>query len=156
MAFVYVPKKVYIGAVSAEGATDLNAFDNCLIKLGIGNVSLVKVTSILPEEVEFLDDVPRLPYGANVPCVYTYIISDKPGEKIAAAIAIAKTKGGPTLVAEFSAKEMSSEKAEEEAKRRVLEMAKARNLDIEWVESYSVDHTVERIGCALAIVVEVE
>ncbi len=156
MSFVFVPKKIYVGAVSAEGETELNAFDNCLVKLGIGNISLVKITSILPEEVEFVEDEPAFPYGANVPCIYTYATSDRSGEVISAAIALAKTKGGPTLVAEFSARGVDSKGAEREAEKRVIEMAKTRNLEIEWIETYSADHIVKKIGCVLAIVVEVE
>ncbi len=33
---------------SAEGTTPLNAFDNALLAAGIGNINLVKVSSILP------------------------------------------------------------------------------------------------------------
>ena len=32
----------------AEGGTTLNAFDNALLAAGIGNINLIKVSSILP------------------------------------------------------------------------------------------------------------
>lgn len=156
MQFVAIPKKVYATAIASEGETELNAFDNCLLKVGIGDVSLVKVTSILPHDVEIVDEPLKLPAGANVPAIYTYVISDKPGETIAAAIAIGKTQDGPTLVAEFSSKGINSEKAEDEALRRLELMAKARNLELVSTETYSSEHTVEKIGCVLAVVVELE
>ena len=156
MSFVYVPKKVYVNAVSSEGETELNAFDNCLIKLGIGDVSLVKVTSILPNEVEITSKPVKLPNGANVPTIYTYKISDEKDKLISAAIAIGKTDGGPTLVAEFSGENMDSEKAEEEALKRLYNMAKSRNLKIVASEVYSADHIVENVGCVMAVVVEIE
>ncbi|MGQ4892491.1 MAG: pyruvoyl-dependent arginine decarboxylase [Candidatus Njordarchaeia archaeon] len=156
MSFVYVPKKVYINAVSAEGETELNAFDNCLIKLGIGDVSLVKVTSILPNDIEITNKPVKLPNGANVPTIYTHIISNEKNKLIAAAIALGKTDGGPTLVAEFSGENIDAEGAEEEALKRLCNMAKARNLTIKSSEVYSADHIVENVGCVLAAVVEIE
>ncbi len=156
LQFIAIPKKVYVTAVASEGETELNAFDNCLLKIGIGDVSLVKVTSILPEDIEIVEEPIELPAGANIPAIYTYKVSSKPGERIAAAIALGKTKGGPTLVAEYSSVGISSEEAEKEASKRLMLMAKARNLELLSTEVYSVDHIVEKIGCALAVVVEIE
>ena len=156
LQFIAIPKKVYVTAVASEGETELNAFDNCLLKVGIGDVSLVKVTSILPGDIEITEEPTILPAGANVPAIYTYKISNNPGEKIAAAIALGQTKGGPTLVAEYSDVGVSIEEAETEASKRLMIMAKARNLEVQSTEVYSIDHVVEKIGCALAIVVEIE
>ena len=51
---------------SAEGTTELNAFDNALLAAGIGNINLVKVSSILPPDTEMVD-LPQLRPGAIVP-----------------------------------------------------------------------------------------
>ncbi len=48
-----IPKKFSLVAGSAEGTSELNAFDNALLNAGIGNLNLIKVTSILPPQVEF-------------------------------------------------------------------------------------------------------
>lgn len=151
------PKKVLVKAVSAEGETPLNAFDNCLIKIGVGDVSLVKLTSILPPDIEFTENMPQLHPGSNVPAIYTSITSKKIGQQIAAAIAVAKTKNGPTLVAEYSNINISAGKAREEALKRVLEMAKNRKKEIEGkMVIKTTEHVVKKCGCALAIVVEIE
>ncbi len=151
------PKKALIKAVSAEGETPLNAFDNCLIKAGVGDVSLVKLTSILPPDIEFIENIPQLHPGSNVPAIYTSITSEKSGQKIAAAIAVARTKNGPTLVAEYSNINISASKAGEEALKRVTEMAKNRKKEIEGkIIIKSTEHTVKKCGCALAIVIEIE
>lgn len=42
------PKKYFVTAGSAEGNNQLNAFDHALLKSGIGNLNLLRVTSILP------------------------------------------------------------------------------------------------------------
>lgn len=73
---------------SAEGFTPLNAFDAALINAGIGDINLVKVSSIIPpgcREIEPRD----LPRGAIIPVAYSFIVSDIPGEGISAAVAVA-------------------------------------------------------------------
>src|SRR5206468_7432297 len=39
-------------AGNAEGSTPLNAFDNALLAAGIGNINLVRISSILPPGVD--------------------------------------------------------------------------------------------------------
>lgn len=153
MGLISVPKKVYIATVSAEGDTPLNAFDNCLVKAGLGNVSLVKVTSVLPPKIKILNDPPKYPPGSNVPSIYTYTISSEPGSVISAAVAIAPTKD-LTLVAEHAAIGKDEKAIREEVLNMVKEMARSRNLNINDVIIKSVSHKVEKIGCALVVVTQ--
>ena len=74
---------------SAEGTTPLNAFDNALLAAGIGNINLVKVSSILPPEAAIVD-LPRLRPGAIVPTAYAAMTSEVPGEVVAAAVGWAR------------------------------------------------------------------
>src|SRR5437016_1475433 len=69
----------------AEGGTTLNAFDNALLAAGIGNINLIKVSSILPPEVPVID-LPKIKLGALVPTAYAAMTSETPGEIIAAAV----------------------------------------------------------------------
>jgi len=157
MSLITVPRKVYVAAVAAEGETELNAFDNCLVKAGLPQVSLIKLTSILPRDIEITEEPPRdLPLGANLPAIYDYVVSSTKGETIAAAIAIGWTNKGPTLVAEYSARNISKSEAEERALLRLKEMAKARKITIMEYKVYSAEHRVEKCGCALVIVAEIE
>src|SRR5262249_17098555 len=52
---------------SAEGTTELNAFDNALLAAGIGNINLVKVSSILPPNTEIVDLPRRRPPRLRAP-----------------------------------------------------------------------------------------
>ena len=47
--------KVSITSGKAEGPTILNAFDNALLDAGIGDVNLIKVSSILPTGAEIVE-----------------------------------------------------------------------------------------------------
>ena len=72
----------------AEGGTALNAFDNALLAAGIGNINLIKVSSILPPEVPVID-LPKIKPGAIVPTAYAAMTSETPGETVAAAVGYA-------------------------------------------------------------------
>ncbi|MCR8453967.1 MAG: arginine decarboxylase, pyruvoyl-dependent [Crenarchaeota archaeon] len=153
MGIISVPKKVYIATVSAEGDTPLNAFDNCLVKAGLGNVSLIKVTSVLPPKIKILEKPPRYPPGSNVPSIYAYTISSEPGSIISAAVALAPTEN-LTLVAEHTAIGKEEKQVQEEVIEIVKEMARSRNLKIENIIVKSVAHKVEKVGCALVVVAQ--
>lgn len=151
---VTVPKKAFVVAVSAEGSTPINALDNCLVKAGLSRISLMKLTSILPPNIELLADPPEYPGGANVPAIYSYVISDTPNEIISAGIALGFTED-VTLVAEHSEVGKDKEYIEDYVKKMVEEMASARGLTISKLIIKSVEHKVKKIGCALAIVVQI-
>ena len=84
-------KRITMAAATAghaEGGTALNAFDNALLAAGIGNINLVKVSSILPPEVPVID-LPKIKPGALIPTAYAAMTSEVPGETIAAAVGYA-------------------------------------------------------------------
>jgi pyruvoyl-dependent arginine decarboxylase len=56
-------RKLYLVAGKAEGGTPLNAFDNALLDAGIGDVNLIKVSSIIPPGAEVVMEKPNLPKG---------------------------------------------------------------------------------------------
>ena len=60
------PSFYFISAGSAEGFSPLNAFDNALLAAGVGDTNLVRLSSILPPQVERVEPF-SLPYGALVP-----------------------------------------------------------------------------------------
>ena len=136
----------------AEGSTPLNAFDHALLAAGLGNVNLVKVSSILPPAVEIVP-LPPLAPGAIVPTAYAAMTSEIPGEVIAAAVGWAlpddPTRNGVIM-------EYHDKATREEAERMIVQMLReafrARGFAIREMKVESVEHRVERTGCALAAV----
>ena len=136
----------------AEGSTTLNAFDNALLAAGIGNINLVKVSSILPPDTEVVD-LPRLRPGAIVPTAFAAVTSEVPGEVVAAAVGWARpedpAKNG--VIMEFHDKA-----TREEAERMIVQMLeeafRVRGEKIRDMKVFTVEHRVERTGCALAAV----
>ena len=136
----------------AEGGTALNAFDNALLAAGIGNINLIKVSSILPPGVELVA-LPRIKPGALVPTAYAAITSEVPGEVVAAAVGWARpddpTKNG--VIMEFHDK-ATREEAERAIVHMLRESFKVRGWKIRDMQVCAVEHRVERTGCALAAV----
>jgi arginine decarboxylase len=144
--------KVSVTAGTAEGGTTLNAFDNALLRAGIGNINLIKVSSIVPPEVDIVP-LPTIKPGALVPTAYAAITSETPGETVAAAVGYAlpedRTKAG--VIMEFHG--LADRAAAERAIRAMLDEAfRVRRERIRETRVVAVDHRVERVGCAVAAV----
>ena len=136
----------------AEGGTALNAFDNALLAAGIGNINLLKISSILPPEVPVVE-LPKIKPGALVPTAYAAITSETPGETVAAAVGYAvpddPAKNGVIM-------EFHGVASRDEAERQILAMLdeafRIRGETIAEQRVVAVEHRVERIGCALAAI----
>lgn len=132
---------------TAEGGTELNAFDNALLDAGIGNLNLIKVSSIIPPGCRREEALPGFPKGAFVPAVYVANTGRVPGNTVAAALAVGIGPEGFGVVME--AKADSGPEAEELAKEMVNEAFKVRDLKLTELWTLSAEHRVKRTGCAL-------
>jgi arginine decarboxylase len=144
--------KMAATAGCAEGGSALNAFDNALLVAHIGNVNLVKISSIIPPDVDIVS-LPQIKPGAMVPTAYAAITSETPGETITAAVGYAvpedRTKAGVIMEYHDRAGRLTAETAV----RAMLEEAfRVRGEQIRQLDVLAVEHRVERIGCALAAV----
>jgi arginine decarboxylase len=145
--------KVAATAGCAEGGTVLNAFDNALLAAGIGNVNLVKVSSIVPPDVDIVVPIPHIKPGSIVPTAYAAMTSETPGETVAAAVGYAlpedRTKAG--VIMEFH--DRTDRATAERAIRAMLaEAFLVRGERIRELEVVAVEHRVARVGCAVAAV----
>jgi arginine decarboxylase len=148
-------KQVTMAAATAghaEGGTALNAFDNALLAAGIGNINLLKVSSILPPEVPVVE-LPKIKPGALVPTAYAAITSERPGEILAAAVGYAvpddPAKNG--VIMEFHGV-ASRDEAERQIRAMLDEAFRVRGETIAELRVVAAEHRVERIGCALAAI----
>lgn len=143
--------KIAIVSGHDEGPTKLNAFDNALSNAGIGDVNLIKVSSMLAPNTEIFD-LPKLKAGAMVNCVLSEITSDNPGDEIIAVIAVAI---GEELgcVVETTGINKDNDEIINEAKDMVKYMMEKRDVEIEdLIVEYSTA-TVENIASAVSSVV---
>ena len=136
----------------AEGGSSLNAFDNALLVAGIGNINLIKVSSIVPPDVAIVE-LPKIRPGALIPTAYAAITSETPGETIAAAVGYAlpddPAKNG--VIMEFHGVGTRAE-AERAIDAMLAEAFRMRGETIREQRIVAAEHRVERIGCALAAI----
>jgi len=145
------PEKFVIVAAAAEGGHSLTAFDSALLKAGIGNINLVRLSSILPaacrEEKEDID----FPPGAFVPTAYGAICSEKEGELISAAVGVGFTPDSFGVIMEHAGT-CTAEESRTKVEEMIKEAFHNRKLELRDVQFKSVEHRVKKNGAAIAAV----
>ena len=146
--------KIAIVSGKDEGPTKLNAFDNALSDAGIGDVNLIKVSSMLAGNTQ-ITDLPELKAGSMVNCVLSEITSDKPGDVITAVIAVAI---GEELgcVVETTGINKNETDLIDEAKFMVNYMMEKREVEIKQLIVKKATATVENNASVVASVVYLE
>ncbi len=139
---------------SSEGATPLNAFDAALLKSGIGNTNLIKISSILPPNCQLMDHPPSIEPGKLIPVAYGTIFSDIPGEKIAAGVAVAipEDPALPGVIMEYSSRG-HKEEIETIVRGMAEEAFRVRNFPLKKILSRAVDYVSKGSGAVFAGVV---
>ena len=143
--------KIAIVSGKGEGPTKLNSFDNALLDAGIGNVNLIKVSSMLEKNTEIVK-LPNLKGGAMINCVLSCVTSDKKGDFISSAVAIAIGENLGCVV-ENSKINTSSEEIRKESIDMVKYMMEVRGETIQELMVEEINHLVENIGTVVASVV---
>jgi arginine decarboxylase len=147
------PDKFFLAAGYAEGQTPLNAFDNALMKAGIGNTNLVRISSILPPAAA---EIPAqaLPYGSLVPVAYAEETCEIPGTIISAAVAagIPENNELPGVIMEHHILG-DEERCRSEVVKKVEEAFAQRGYMLKKIRVASASGKVQQIGSAVAAVV---
>lgn len=143
--------KIAIVSGKSEGPSPLNAFDNALTGAGIGDVNLIKVSSMLGPKTQVKSLGEFLP-GAMVNCVLATKTSKNPNEIISVCVAVAI---GEKLgcVVEHSAINQNEELTCKEAISMVKYMMEVRQEDILDLIVEEISHKVEKCGSVVASVV---
>lgn len=151
---MFLPKKYIIRSSVGKSKHPLVAFDDALLRAGVGNYNLIKVSSILPPACILKDEI-TLARGALLPSAYAAIFSADVGTTISAAVAVGipenSTDNG--VIMEHSA--VARKEETEEAVRTYVRQAMAeRKLKIKDIISASIEVTVasDEIYCAFATV----
>ena len=146
--------KIAIVSGKDEGPTKLNAFDNALSDAGIGDVNLIKVSSMLSANTE-ITDLPPLKPGSMVNCVLSEITSDNPGDEITAVVAAAI---GDELGCVVETKGINKKEDEllDEARFMVTYMMEKREVEIKELIVKKATATVKEIASVVASVVYLE
>lgn len=136
----------------------MNAFDNAMIDAGIGDINLVKVSSVLPPNIEKIDKIPHV-IGDFLPGVIA--VSTGRGKELAAGIAYTFRKDGKGgYVAEHTAQqdEIHDETFVKALIYKTEEMGLARKVKLEkpHLTKTKVKVKKNKYGCALTVLVYFE
>ena len=143
--------RIAIVSGASEGPTELNAFDNALYEAEIGDVNLIKVSSMLEANTK-VEKLPKLKAGAMVNCVLSSLTSDNEGDELIACVAVAI---GEELgcVVEANGTNQNPEDIKNEAIEMVKYMMDKRNVKIKELIVEEAHHTVKEIGSTIAAVI---
>jgi len=147
-----VPKEAALVSGTADGPSELVAFDSALSKAGIAQLNLVTVSSIWPVGCKIVR-MPKLEAGTIVPVIMAKIASSTPGQKIAAALGIAMSENSHGMISEYHDIGVTQKMASEFVESMVKYMMEKRGLVPSKVSSVSAGHVVENHGAALVAVV---
>lgn len=144
-----MPTKFSLVGAASEGRTELTAFDRALLLAGVGNVNLLKVSSILPPGAVYHERV-DIPPGILLPIAYSSLVSPERGRLISAAVGVGISRSDNYgVIMEFS-----GYSSKVEAEERIVEMLKeafeVRGLSLNQIYVKAVEHVVKDIGCVFA------
>jgi arginine decarboxylase len=145
------PNLICLASGAAEGDSELTAFDSALRTAGIGDVNLIRVSSIVPPGSS-MSPLPPLPMGALTPAAYAKAVSTVPGQTIAACIGVGYTPNGGVLM-EASGVDETAGQIEKRTRLMVEEGMRVRGFEEYELYFATAEHTVEQIGSAIAAAV---
>lgn len=140
---------------ASEGRTRLNAFDNSLLKAGVGDTNLMRMSSILPPGAQQRDiSGIDLPAGGLIPLAYATIDSTTPGRYISSAIAVGipEDNSQPGVIMEFE-DHSKLENVEEIARQMVIDAFETRQRALKEIKSTGIEHKVENCAATFAAAV---
>ncbi len=143
------PTKFTLVSGSGEGKTSLNAFDRALLLSGLGNLNLIKVSSILPPGTQYQEKI-EIPFGSLVPTAYGSLTSTKPGVTIAAAVAVGIPATDTFGVIMETSDYCSKLEIEKRITEMVIEAFTIRNMDYQEIKVCAVEHKVIDCGAVFA------
>jgi len=146
--------RIAIVSGNSEGPTELNAFDNALYEAEIGDVNLIKVSSML-EANTHVEKLPKLKAGAMVNCVLSSITSQNKDDELIACVAVAIGEEMGCVI-ENSAVNKDIEEVKTESVNMVKYMMKKRDIEIKELIVEEAHHTVKNIGSAIAAVIYIK
>ncbi len=133
----------------------MNALDKAMLDAGIGDINMIKVSSVLPPDIKRVEEVLDL-VGAFRPCVIAKAVGK--GKDLAAGLAYGfreDKRGG--YVAENSqvTENLDIDGFEKRLIKKIKKMGEDRDIMLEGIESETIGFEVKEneFGCALVVLV---
>ncbi len=134
--------KFTLGAGKGTAEEYILAFDRALREAGFSDYNLLKVSSVLPAGARLVSKV-DMPKGSLLPIAFGEMASDRKGDRIGAAVAVAVPEDPSAIgiIMEVTGRE-DAESLKERAKRLALKAMEDRGLKVKEVLTAGVDALV--------------
>ena len=133
----------------------INAVDKAMIDAGVGDVNMIKISSVLPKNIVEVEEIPE-EIGAFRPCV----ISKATGKntRLAAGITYGfrdDDEGGYVMEHNVNSVNLELEKFIDDMKEKLEQMGEDRGISLKDIEyEYSnIEVGKDEYGCAIAVLV---
>jgi arginine decarboxylase len=150
-----IPKEFFVTSASASSdVSDLNAFDKALIKMGIGELNLVGVSSIIPMGAKEVG-IKEIPMGAVTHCVLAQEYRRCQECIMSAGIAYAFRKDGKGGYVAEDHGPVSKNVLTRNLRRKMEEIAASRGVELEEIKFAIEEMAVPKTGygaCVAALV----
>ncbi|NLY54164.1 MAG: arginine decarboxylase, pyruvoyl-dependent [Firmicutes bacterium] len=144
-----IPVRFTLRSGYGEAETPLNAFDVALLAAGMGDLNLLKVSTILPPGAVYTEELDIAP-GSLVPTAYATLSSQMPGTRITAAVAVGLPADAGCGVIMACSGHCSREEIEERITAMVEEAFAMRQRPLREIRIAAVEHVVEKCGSVFA------
>ncbi len=150
----YLPERFILRTGVGKSDHQLGAFDQALLRAGLGNYNLIKVSSVLPPSCSLQKEI-TLSEGALLPSAFALIYAVDIGTTISAAVAVGIPSDSSIagVIMEHSALATRSE-TEKIVRVYAQKAMDARGIKIKEIVSASIEISVtsNEIHCAFATV----
>ena len=148
-----IPDLYFLCTGKSTGKTALTSFDNALLQAGVGNTNLMRMSSILPPFCQAVDSL-KIPQGVFLPLAYASLTSDRDGEIISSAVAVAipDDRSIAGVIMEYS-DNCPLERVESKTRGMVEEAMSMREIKNYTVKSMGIEATVEKFTTTFAGIV---
>lgn len=146
--------KIHLVSALGKGNTELGAFDNALMEMGICNYNLIRLSSVIPPNAQIIIpgkyETPSSEYGDRLYCVYAEIRSSKVGEALGSCVGWYQHENGSGLFVEHETLGKSEQEVEEwltqQSKETIRDLLRNRNIPIieENIKTHLVVGTVQK------------
>lgn len=143
-----IAKECCISKGKGSSVNGLPSFDKALLEAGVGNYNLVRLSSILPADCEWVDvdDITEhIKEGSLLPTAYSTITSDVQGDVIISTIGVGlpvdKSKVG--VIMEYSTKNVTEDDALTTLRSMITEAFAVRGWELETMITTSISDRVD-------------
>lgn len=144
----YLARECCVSKGKGSSVNGLPSFDKALLDAGVGNYNLVRLSSILPAECEWVDVENITDYireGSLLPTAYSTITSDIEGDVIVSTIGVGVPvdRNNVGVIMEYSTKNVTEEDALATLHSMIREAFAVRGWELDLIKSTSISDRVD-------------